>query len=483
MDRVSEWLIAKLDERQPYGTQVQLGMATELAAMIEKIATGSGMVDGMSLGAKFDRAAVLARGTEIMTAWLPHLTAPMLKSYAAIATAYSLPIDITPYLADAEKRDVEQAKARVAAELEQARVFREARLAAIAKEHNPALEAALGDDPEPYSVYADWLEAQGSPRGELIHLMLFAERERTRVAQDAVDACLDEHRAALIGELPDQDDGATDLTWRRGFIDELSLDDYNGIEDTLELVLAHPSARRLRSLVIGLNGEPTFDSEHGTFLPALVRAGPAYLERLHIGAIDSERCEISWYNAGDLSLAWKLPALRTLILRAGAFSLGEIDAPKLEHLELVTGGMTSANIDAIAEAEWPALARLDVYFGGDSYGGDTTIEDVHRLLAGDYPALRHLGLMNCPFADEAVEALVGSKLAAQLEVVDLSLGCLGPHGVDVLMDHRKRFRALKKLIVSRSYLDTAPVLAGVEVVADRLQGAAALDDRYVSISE
>jgi hypothetical protein len=482
MDRVTPWLIGKIEELRPAG-KPDLGIASELGRVVEVLWGRTGMVFGMVIG-NIDRETVLARGAAVMNAWLPHLPLGMLRSYGEVARKTNLPIDITPYLANAQRIDDEIAAAREAAEAAKRAAFAQRKADAAAKEpRNPELEAALGDD-DSYSVYADWLEAQGSIRGELIHRML---------GDANADAFIAEHASELIGLVPSNFDsemgpGEYTLTWRRGFIDKLELSSFDGVQAALEHFLEHPSGRRIRTIEIGMNGEPDPDEPHGEVVASIVRERPQHLTELHLGAFDRDRCDISSYAVGDISNIWQgLPTLRTVRITGGSFELGAIDAPHLERLELRTGGLTAANIQSIATAAWPNLRHLDVCFGDHNYGGDTELADVETLLGNAYPALRHLGLMNCPFADEAVGVLVRSPLLAQLESLDLSLGCLGDAGAELLIAHESQLRKLARLDVSASYLRLETLRAlgqlGCELIVEDMNGPADPDDRYVSISE
>src|SRR5258707_11757256 len=77
---------------------------------------------------------------------------------------------------------------------------------------NPELEQvilAAPDDPAGYLVYADWLQANGDPRGELI--------VRQHGDKDA-QAWLDEHRDAFLGRFASAAPPTFELEWRFGFI-------------------------------------------------------------------------------------------------------------------------------------------------------------------------------------------------------------------------------------------------------------------------
>ncbi|HEY0251350.1 MAG TPA: hypothetical protein VGC41_07465 [Kofleriaceae bacterium] len=496
MDRVSAWLLGKLDDLRPGDGKPNLDLATELGRVVEVLHNRSGMVFGMVVGA-IDRDVVLGRGAKVITEWLPYLPLTHLNYYADVARHTSLPIDTAPFLANAQRIDAEITAAAAAKEAERLAAFAEKRAAAASKEpRNAALEAALGDGEaaEPFSVYADWLEAHGAIRGELVHRMLAAEPSANAGADAEIDAFIAEHADELIGMVPSDNNGeeladdAYTLVWRRGFIDTLDLSSTDGITAALEHFLEHPSGRRVRVIAIGMNGEPDPDEPHGEVVSSIIREKPQHLVALHLGAFDPDRCDISSYAVGDISAIWRgLPTLRKVTLTGGSFELGTIEAPQLEVLELRTGGLTAANIQSIASADWPNLRELDVYFGDHNYGGDTELTDVVALLSNEYPVLVHLGLKNCPFVDDAVSLLVEAPVAAQLESLDLSLGCLGDAGVDELVANKSRLVNLKRVNVSVSYLSPVGLQAlsrlGVEIIAEHMNDPAEPDDRFVLVSE
>src|SRR5678815_5558869 len=83
------------------------------------------------------------------------------------------------------------------------------------------LEAAITrdpDDPEPYLVYADWLQSTGDPRGLLIVL-----QHHGRWAE--ADALIEEHREHVLGPLASfpldgSDPRELELKWYLGFFRE-----------------------------------------------------------------------------------------------------------------------------------------------------------------------------------------------------------------------------------------------------------------------
>lgn len=137
-----------------------------------------------------------------------------------------------------------------------------------------ALEATIARDPdalEPYLVYADWLQAKGDPRGDLIalqaeaarHGWLESGRPRTHAPRTIPlvhcppDGEATRAAAALLDRYPDHFLAGHEVEWRCGFWRTLRyrmFDGKNGglAESThrarLAATLAHPSARLLRAL-------------------------------------------------------------------------------------------------------------------------------------------------------------------------------------------------------------------------------------------
>ncbi|MGN6108662.1 MAG: TIGR02996 domain-containing protein, partial [Kofleriaceae bacterium] len=299
---------------------------------------------------------------------------------------------------------------------------------------NAELERAILADPydaSAYAVYADWLQEQGDPRGELIALQLSGQHEAAR-------ALLTRHADALLGDLADHaelHDGSRRhaFTWEAGFIRSVQLSHHtsvsalpDGLRGVLAAVLAHPSGRFLAEISIGIAGE-TFDSSLQDLIDLLVERAPPTLRKLHLGdfAYGSDT-EMSWYSVGDLGALWSaVPRLTTLIVQGGDFRLGAIDLPALASATFRTGGLSRDSAHALARAHWPQLERLEIWYGDPEYGGDATADDVAPLLARtDLPRLRHLGLRNAAFTDALCPLIVASPLVRQLRSLDLSLGCL-----------------------------------------------------------
>lgn len=261
-------------------------------------------------------------------------------------------------------------------------------------------------------------------------------------------------------------------------------------QQLLQLV-ADPLAEELGALVIGAWGQEMYENPPGDILETLIAAAPQLpsLKALFWGDITAEECEISWIHQSDLSaLIEAFPKLEMLRIRGSIdLSLGSLKLDHLKALIIETGGLGSDVVAQIANSQLPSLEHLEVYFGDDDYGGNCTVENARTLMsAGKFPKVNRLGLRNAPFADEIAGAILESDILPQLKVLDLSLGTLGDEGGSVLVESGK-LAHLDWLILDSHYMSEAVTDKFEEleigVSLEGGQGAAAVEDRYVSVSE
>lgn len=381
-----------------------------------------------------------------------------------------------------------------------------------------ALEAKLIDNPADhaaYLVYADWLQSQGDPRGELIKLQHEGKA-------DEAQSLLEEHEEAFLGPLVNYEtsfDGFEEkaFDWSRGFIkkatlsydnstaDDVEVDDgvEIALETALETLLTHPSGALLEELEIPIN----MLDDGGYFAPlvnTLTKHGAPAMRRLRIGKFSccggpggegAYEYEISWTGLGDASGLWKaVPRLEKLIIQSGMGGssaqgepdvLGTIEHANLKHFEVITGGLSLDCVRSIANAKLPNLEKLIVWFGNDNYGAGGGVDDLQPLFEGKgFPKLKHLGLCNAEFSNDIARALVSAPIVKQLESISLQYGTLDDDGARALL-------ALPNL--AKLQLNIADNYVSDEV-AEQLRGKCAGldssdqktergDDRYVSLSE
>jgi uncharacterized protein (TIGR02996 family) len=364
---------------------------------------------------------------------------------------------------------------------------------------------AAPDDVDHYLVYADWLQSQGDPRGELIALQHASDTGDDPEVRRRADAVFRRHRDVFLGtELAAAVDHARDrhgsyrqgleLGWRRGFIARAWLGRMPNAEmrearTVLDALLAHPSARVLRELVLDVpiwGRWVNFDQLYNALVDTPV-APP--LRRLQIGDFVERHArhapypdrDISAVELADLSQLWpRYPRLEAIELQGCHLILGTIDSPALRSFELCS---STADDTHLAALRAPNLERLVLWLGDGEYGGTVTRDGIADLIARAPTSLRELGIMNTPLADEAAELLSRSPLARQLRVLDLSLGTLTNEGARFI--ERRAFPALEELRLHRNYVGGSAI-AKLRAWCPTVGAEDQRDpdsQRYVSVSE
>ncbi len=361
------------------------------------------------------------------------------------------------------------------------------------------LERAIEEDPdrvENYLVYADWLTERGDPRGELVAC---SAPTASPTARRKAGEILAKHERYFAGQLMQSQELEyyVALEWALGWIagarvwSEYDIQEQAGafVEPALRGLFALPSSKFLQRLTIGcfdFEGNCDFSRLYPIFTPRPT------LRELFIGDTTMEQQELSWTRAGDLAPINALfPNLRRLKVRAGSMSLANALAyPKLESLVIECGGLAAENVCAIAAARLPELTELEIWFGRDRYGGNSTIVDIVPILQGEkLPKLTRLALRNCEFTDEICEIIGATPIIARLRELDLSMGVMTDAGAADLVKQRAELAHLAKLVVDDNYLTSAGVESlaaiGIEVASQRQKRVYDGDDgrRYASVGE
>lgn len=337
-------------------------------------------------------------------------------------------------------------------------------------DRNPALEAAIFANPtdlDAWSVYGDWLQTQGDPRGELVALEVAKARGQDGL-QEKIDALVLRHRAEWLGpmlaeELEKEGEAwqghVLDLEWRFGFLWRAkvrTIYDWEGptVLELLRALLDASASRFLFELSIGLTdaeGETEFSDE----IRAVAEVERPSLRRVYVGDFEfPDETEISWTEVGDVSpLYVACPNLEWLKVQGGGIELGTLAHPKLKALTVHTGGLPEAAVRSIAQADLPNLTDLEVWFGDDNYGAGGDAQTIAPLFTGQgVPKLVRLGLMNAQFSNDLPAALAGSPLLKQIRLLDLSMGVMSSDGATALLEHADAFAHLERLAVDDNML-------------------------------
>ncbi len=239
-------------------------------------------------------------------------------------------------------------------------------------------------------------------------------------------------------------------------VDWEAFDNGESAIERLQEVVKSPGAANLTSLVIGDWGGGGQGDGSKPVVDELVAAASRLpkLEALFIGDMESEECEISWIVQCDLApLLAAYPRLRLLQVRGGSeLAFSKLDSEHLQSLVIETGGLPRSVVQSVLKANLPNLTKLELWLGSESYGGDTTIDDLQPLLKGQcLPRLTHLGLRDCEMADELAKALQGAAVLPRLQTLDLSLGNLSDDGAAALLAN-PALATLKRLDLSHHFM-------------------------------
>jgi hypothetical protein len=313
------------------------------------------------------------------------------------------------------------------------------------------------DDVQTWRVYADLLQASGDVRGELISLALKDEA----AAQKKIDAIKAD---LLTPELVKNTDQVYGLKWKYGHLERASLKGlYDGevsLEDLTRSLLSRPITKFIRTLQFGLASYESDNDWSETFSIVADAEQGKTLEELLFNDYTYEDSEISWTAFGDFSPFWKkVPNLRTLHIRSGeGGELGDIDLPELRMFVRESGGLARAEIAQICKARWPKLEHLEIWFGQDNYGGDSTPDDVADILAGrGLPALKHLGLVNGEFPNDLIEPVAKSAVLPRLTSLSFAKSTLDDAGAETLLKHAAAFKHLKAIDLTENYLSAEAI--------------------------
>lgn len=365
---------------------------------------------------------------------------------------------------------------------------------------NPDYEAMIADDldsMDAYLAYADWLQEQGDPRGELIvvqHALLSAPRDAELFGTQA--RLLREHKERFWSAVaPYVDELVEQTEWYLGFVKHAKLKttgkrcptvgDSGTVpyEPLLRDFLGLESCQFLQSLTLGIAAMAGNDYS-GAIRVLAERARPM-IKNLYIGDFDYEETELNWSNIGLVEpLCQALPNLEELTLRSHDLDAGRLSFPKLRSFTVIGGGLNAKALGEIANADWPQLRSLSVQLGR-AMTSEQALKALEPIFAAKgLSSVRHLGLGNFRWSDDLCGRLARSAIAPQLESLDMSVGTMGDAGAQALAAQADRFPNLNAIDASWNFLSGTGVEAletlATEVDSSEQHVEEAVEDRYIS---
>ena len=245
---------------------------------------------------------------------------------------------------------------------------------------------------------------------------------------------------------------------------EISFEQYEEgvtLEDMVKQILDDPEFPALNEIIIGCWGD-LWDDGCQLLLDSIADAPEkfSHIEKLFVGDMGYEECEVSWIIQGNYSRIWKaMPQLKELTIKGSSeLVLGEICHENLEALTIICGGLPNSVIEEIKKAKLPNLKKLLLYIGIDDYGFEGDENTIRAFLEeADFPKLEYLGIEDSEIQDELVQAVLESKYMKQLKVLDLANGTLTDKGGALLLETIPSYPNIEELDVHFHYMSEGMV--------------------------
>lgn len=239
------------------------------------------------------------------------------------------------------------------------------------------------------------------------------------------------------------------------YYDYEEYDNGKGPETMIEEILAHEAFPELDELVIGDWG--AWERSCQPIIDGIIENKEkfSHLQKVFIGNMDMEACEVSWILQGNYSKLWvAMPQLKELTIKgSNELVLGEICHEELEALTIICGGLPVSVIQSIQNAKLPKLKKLLLFIGVERYGFDGDENTIKELLTqAQFPELTYLGITNSEIQDELTEVVLGSKFMEQITTLDLSNGTLTDKSGALLLEKIPQYPNIRKLDIHHNYL-------------------------------
>ena len=138
-------------------------------------------------------------------------------------------------------------------------------------------------------------------------------------------------------------------------------DENKSAQAIVEEILADPDLPGLKEIVVG-NWGGAWEEDCQELIDGIVENAErfSHIERLYIGDMGFEECEVSWIMQGNYSALWKaLPHLKELTIKGSMeLELGNVEHEELESLTIICGGLPVYVIESIQKARLPKLKKL-----------------------------------------------------------------------------------------------------------------------------
>jgi uncharacterized protein (TIGR02996 family) len=302
------------------------------------------------------------------------------------------------------------------------------------------------DDLDARLVYADELQQQGDPLGELITVQHALEQQRAKLPAAQVRklerraiTLLEQHHEAMFGPLAphtrkpshgDQGTFALTVTWRSGFADEIRIESTEQIElvDIYTQLLALPIVRFMTKLVVG---RPVFGASDGSYKPLLSTVvhfePPPHLQTLVLGDVRPGQTVLVNVHKLQATLDRCTQLERLAIMNARGI-IGPLASERLRSLSITNMGE-------------PSLGH-----------------DLYEIASSALPALTELTMLHA-YARSILRNLPGSSLLGTLTTLSMRHGGLDDHDLLLVCSRSECFAHLTRLDLRNNNFESDTILA------------------------
>lgn len=316
------------------------------------------------------------------------------------------------------------------------------------------LEAALLDDPQDiqrWLVYADWLQVQGDPRGELMQVQLALEDESRSVQErkairEKEETLLNAHAETFLGPFAERFLQAPARAWmprptyrfEKGMLHQITFTELS--TEDIEILKTWPQLPFLKELRV-------FGEEDEGVLGELVNVDLSHITHF----VSGEPGESSFADGAAVHrLVARMPSLEVLQTYSHQVQTQEIFSEQLPRLRVLTvHHIHHYPLDVLAQN--PAMAQLEeldlVPHALELVEEEQSYLDLRSIQAitGESSRLTNLQtlrLRQCSAGDAGIRSLVGWSGFSRLRVLDLVYGEVTDEGASLLANaglvHLKR---------------------------------------------
>lgn len=240
---------------------------------------------------------------------------------------------------------------------------------------------------------------------------------------------------------------------------EISYEQYDkGVtpKDMMDEIVSDPELGQLNEIIIGCWGD-SWDDGCQEIVDRFVEDADkfSHIEKLFIGDMGYEECEVSWIIQANYSRLWAaMPQLKELTIKGSTdLTLGEVCHENLEALTIICGGLPDNIFEELQHAKLPNLRKLLLYIGVPNYGFDGDEMTVKALLeSADFPKLEYLGIADSEIQDELTRVVLESRFMDQIHTLDLSCGTLTDKGAELILEKLPKYPKIKTLDLHFHYL-------------------------------